>query len=387
MVPRRWPTLLTVTTRAAGAASSRSRISPVNANGPRWLMPSVCSNPSAVRPARGFTPPALLISRSRCGYSARSQAAAVRTESSAARSSSTVRSWAPGTASRIRPAAAAALTGLRQARTTAAPCRASSRAVWKPRPVLAPVTTAVRPRRSGRSASVHRWLMDALRKINGTLIPFNIRDGRPVCQAAVGGWQDEGMSEAETEPVTEPKQRSDARRNRARILAVAVQAFATEGLSVPVQEIARRAGVGTGTVSRHFPTKESLFEAILLSRARQLTEEATQLLEEADPGAAFFGFFTRLIAEGAANLGLAEALTGAGYDLDEAVGRDGVDPMRALARLLIRAQAAGAVRPDVDAADVKALIGGCLARAAGAPGPAALDRMVSIARQGLESRP
>jgi AcrR family transcriptional regulator len=195
------------------------------------------------------------------------------------------------------------------------------------------------------------------------------------------------MSDADTGPATEPKLRADARRNRARILAVAVQAFATEGLSVPVQEIARRAGVGTGTVSRHFPTKEALFEAILLSRAGQLTEEATRLLDAADPGAAFFGFFARLIAAGAANLGLAEALTGAGYDLDEATRRDGVDPMTALARLLARAQQAGAVRPDVDAADVKALIGGCLARAAAAPDQATLDRMVDIARQGLENRP
>src|SRR6201996_9865633 len=154
-----------------------------------------------------------------------------------------------------------------------------------------------------------------------------------------GGWQDEGMSEADTGPATEPKLRADARRNRARILAVAVQAFATEGLSVPVQEIARRAGVGTGTVSRHFPTKESLFEAILLSRARDLTEEATRLLDD-DPGTAFFGFFARLIEEGAANLGLAEALTGAGYDLDEATRRDGVDPMSPLAQLLARAQQA-----------------------------------------------
>jgi AcrR family transcriptional regulator len=218
-----------------------------------------------------------------------------------------------------------------------------------------------------------------------------VANGQPVGASSRGeansSWQDEGMSDTETGAATEPKLRADARRNRARILAVAGEAFGSEGLSVPVQEIARRAGVGTGTVSRHFPTKESLFEAILLSRARQLTAEATQLLEEVDPGAAFFGFFTRLIAEGAANLGLAEALTGAGYDLDEAVGRDGVDPMRALARLLTRAQAAGAIRPDVDAADVKALIGGCLARAAAAPDGAALDRMVSIARQGLENRP
>jgi AcrR family transcriptional regulator len=179
----------------------------------------------------------------------------------------------------------------------------------------------------------------------------------------------------------EPRQRADARRNRARILAVAVQAFAAEGLSVPVQEIARRAGVGTGTVSRHFPTKEALFEAILLSRAGQLTAEATALLEDAEPGAGFFRFFQKIIAEGAANLGLAEALTGAGYDLDAAARRDGVDPMAALAQLLDRAQRAGAVRRDVDVADVKALIGGCLARAGD---PAALERMVAVARQGLQ---
>jgi len=188
------------------------------------------------------------------------------------------------------------------------------------------------------------------------------------------------MSDAEA-PAGEPRLRADARRNRARILAVAVDAFATEGLSVPVQEIARRAGVGTGTVSRHFPTKEALFEAILLSRAGQLTAEAAALRAEAEPGAAFFSFFQKIIAEGAANLGLAEALTGAGYDLDAAARRDGVDPMTALAQLLDRAQRAGAVRPDVEVADVKALIGSCLARAGD---QAALDRMVAVARQGLQ---
>jgi AcrR family transcriptional regulator len=185
----------------------------------------------------------------------------------------------------------------------------------------------------------------------------------------------------------EPRLRADARRNRARILAVAMEAFATEGLSVPVQEIARRAGVGTGTVSRHFPTKEALFEAILLSRAGQLTQEASRLMDAADPGAAFFEFFALVIAEGAANLGLAEALTGANYDLDEAVRRDGVDPMTALGLLLARAQRAGAVRPDVETADVKALISGILARASGPADPAVLDRMVSIARRGLQTEP
>lgn len=177
--------------------------------------------------------------------------------------------------------------------------------------------------------------------------------------------------------------RADARRNRARILEVAFEAFAAKGLSVPVQEIARRAGVGTGTVSRHFPTKESLFEAILLSRAAGLADAAARLARSHDPGAAFFEFFSLVIAEGAANRGMAEALAGGGFDLDAAAGRGGLDVLGALGALLARAQRAGGVRDDIDAADVKALITGCLARVPTPADPAARDRMISIARRGL----
>lgn len=179
--------------------------------------------------------------------------------------------------------------------------------------------------------------------------------------------------------------RADARRNRARILEVAVEAFAADGLSVPVQEIARRAGVGTGTVSRHFPTKEALFEAILLGRAGQLVDEAARLARSDDPGAAFFEFFTLVIAEGTANLGMAEALAGA-VDLETSTKRGGSDVLGALNDLLVRAQQTGAVRADVDAMDVKALISGCLARAPRTTDSAARDRMISIARQGLRGR-
>src|SRR5690349_20170311 len=95
--------------------------------------------------------------------------------------------------------------------------------------------------------------------------------------------------------------RSDARRNRARVLEVAAEAFATEGLGVPVHEIARRAGVGTGTVSRHFPTKESLFVAILEQRMEQLTAEADLLLAEEPPESAFERYLHALLREAAAN--------------------------------------------------------------------------------------
>ena len=195
------------------------------------------------------------------------------------------------------------------------------------------------------------------------------------------------MSNLDEIAFTKPMQpqRADARRNRARILQVAFGAFATEGLSVPVAEIARRAGVGTGTVSRHFPTKQALFEAILLDRTEFLAGQAARLAAAADPGEAFFEFFALVIAEGAANLGMAQALAGAGFDLDATARRTGFDVLGALDELLARAQRAGAVRSDINTADVKALITGCLARTADTADPAARDRMISIARQGLQS--
>jgi AcrR family transcriptional regulator len=181
--------------------------------------------------------------------------------------------------------------------------------------------------------------------------------------------------------------RADARRNRARVLEVAAEVFATDGLSVPVHEIARRAGVGTGTVSRHFPTKQELFAAILLSRMEELTGQADALAEGEDPGTAFSTFFAILVHEGAANRGLAEALAGAGYDLEGAAARAGYDLPGRLRDLLARAQQAGAVRADLDYADVKALLEGCLARDRSNTDPAALDRIIAVVGEGLRTRP
>lgn len=155
--------------------------------------------------------------------------------------------------------------------------------------------------------------------------------------------------------------RADARRNRARVLDVAAEVFAREGLAVPVHEIARRAGVGTGTVSRHFPTKEDLFAAILVDRMAALAARA-DALADLDPGAAFLTFFATVVQEGAAHRGLAEALAGAGYDIEAAGQAAGHDVSGRLRDLLHEAQEAGTVRSDVDYADVKALLAGCMAR-------------------------
>ena len=105
--------------------------------------------------------------------------------------------------------------------------------------------------------------------------------------------------------------RADAARNRARVLEVAYETFAADGLSVPIDEIARRAGVGAGTVYRHFPTKEALFQAVIADRMRHLIDDGRALLESERPGQALFTFLRSMVLQwGAADRGLVEALAG-----------------------------------------------------------------------------
>lgn len=180
--------------------------------------------------------------------------------------------------------------------------------------------------------------------------------------------------------------RADARRNRARVLDVAFQAFAEDGLSVPVHEIARRAGVGTGTVSRHFPTKESLFEAIVHRRVERLLDRARALAATQAPDAAFFGFFAVLAAEAAADRGLGQALARAGFDIGAAAPGAMGEVGAALGGMLGRAQQAGAVRDDVDTADVKALLLGCVARELSPADSGARQRVIDVVCEGLRRR-
>lgn len=170
---------------------------------------------------------------------------------------------------------------------------------------------------------------------------------------------------------TERPLRADARRNRARVLEVAQQVFETEGLAVPVDEIAKRAGVGIGTVYRHFPTKETLLEAILINRVEGLVADAKALADAADPGEAFFGFFVRMIRKVVGNKALGEALASSGRDLMEIMGPASLELRAAQDHLLDRAQQAGAVRADVTGADLKAILVGVIAaerHAGGEPG-------------------
>jgi len=152
--------------------------------------------------------------------------------------------------------------------------------------------------------------------------------------------------------------RADAERNRQRVLEVAQAVFAAEGLAVPIDEIARRAGLCVGTLYRHFPTKEALFEAIVIGRMQALVDEARACLGAKEPGEAFFGLLGRMIQEGALKRDFIDALAGTGFDVARALGGIKKELHATLEQLLKRAQRAKAVRRDVDIRELMALVMG-----------------------------
>lgn len=154
--------------------------------------------------------------------------------------------------------------------------------------------------------------------------------------------------------------RADARRNRVLVLQAARSAFEEAGLAVPLGEIARRAGVGAGTVYRHFASKEALFRATVVDRVRLFTDSARELAEAEDPGAVFFRYLAAVVRLSVRNKGLCDALEASAEGRFEPSPGVEKDFREALAVLLARAQQAGAVRRDVTVEDVLGLLLGCL---------------------------
>jgi AcrR family transcriptional regulator len=178
--------------------------------------------------------------------------------------------------------------------------------------------------------------------------------------------------------------RADAVRNRARVLEVAYETFAAEGLSVPIDEIARRAGVGAGTVYRHFPTKEDLFRAVVEDRLRSIVEQARALLDTEDAGDALFTFLRSMVLQwGATDRGLAEALAGFEIDIKTALPDAEDEFLGVLGALLRAGQKAGTVRRDIDVRDVKVILVGC--QAMQAYRPEAAERLMEVVLDGLRA--
>jgi AcrR family transcriptional regulator len=178
--------------------------------------------------------------------------------------------------------------------------------------------------------------------------------------------------------------RADARRNRRRLLEAAEDVFTAEGASASTEEVARQAGVGIGTLFRHFPTKEALVQAVVAIRVGRLVEKAEALAAEGDPATAFFEFFGRLVEEAEAKKTYDEVLAGGFVDAGS-----GAPELRRRLRLgigdlLERAQEAGTVRDDVGVREVVALLVGAVRAAEHVGGDRELrNQTVAVILDGL----
>ena len=191
-------------------------------------------------------------------------------------------------------------------------------------------------------------------------------------------------TESSLQPLVARPKRADALRNYEKVLAAAREAFAEGGESTSLEEIARRAGVGIGTLYRHFPSRQALIEALYLEEVEEVCLTAAQL-DSADPWEALSLWFDRFIGYMATKQALA-------HELLDYLGPDAAlfqscraSLFAAGEPLLRRAQAAGVVRPDVDIAEVIQLVIAIAKAPASEPGQ--IEHLVRIALDGLRYRP
>ncbi|MEV4611471.1 helix-turn-helix domain-containing protein [Kitasatospora sp. NPDC049258] len=178
--------------------------------------------------------------------------------------------------------------------------------------------------------------------------------------------------------------RADAARNRARLLDVATEVFTTRGVGVPTEEIARAAGVGVGTLFRHFPTKEALLEAVMVRRLEAIAARTADLAAASEPAEAFFGCFRLVIEQSAGKNEFTQALAAAGVDAHAALQESSQAIRAQLADLLARAQQVGAVRAELGLPELVALLvgTGAMMELLGAD-PAARERIFEVVFDGL----
>jgi AcrR family transcriptional regulator len=190
-------------------------------------------------------------------------------------------------------------------------------------------------------------------------------------------------SEAPAEVFLARPKRADARRNYDTVLAAAREAFAEGGESTALEEIARRAGVGIGTLYRHFPSRQALLEALYVNEVEELANSATEL-EELDPWAALSAFFDRLQSYLWTKRALATELLNY-MDQNAPLFQTCRGSLFAAGEpLLKRAQDAGEVRRDIEFPEVLQMVMGITKIPAIEPEQA--ERLIGIALDGLRYR-
>jgi AcrR family transcriptional regulator len=195
------------------------------------------------------------------------------------------------------------------------------------------------------------------------------------------------MSTTESTPQTllERPKRADARRNYEKVLAAAREAFAEGGESTALEEIARRAGVGIGTLYRHFPNRQALVEALYVGEVEDVCRSAAELPTDGDPWEALNTWFERLVGYIATKQALHAELLNY-LDRDAPMFKSSRAAIWAAGEpLLTRAQEAGVVRPDADIGDVMQMVMG-IAKVPAAD-PRQTEHILRIALDGLRYRP
>jgi AcrR family transcriptional regulator len=183
------------------------------------------------------------------------------------------------------------------------------------------------------------------------------------------------------------RERSDVVRNRNDVLDAARVVFAEQGIAAPLDEVARRAGVGAGTVYRHFPSKEALFEAVVRERLEQLLLTARACAEEDVSGAALFRAVDALVDQASRTKDVIDALRCEELGMRPAVADVVAELRDALGGMLSRAQASDLARADIDAAELLCLLFGAIFSAQWPTGRGiAARRAASVLCDGLRQR-
>jgi AcrR family transcriptional regulator len=183
------------------------------------------------------------------------------------------------------------------------------------------------------------------------------------------------------------KPRADAERNRERLMAAAKAGFAEAGPEVSLEEIARRAGVGIGTLYRHFPTRDAIVSAVYRREVEQLADAATRLSNSHPPREALHEWMRLFVDYIATKKVIAAALASIVGGASELYALSGALIPDSMTRLVERAAAAGEIRADVDPQDLlRALIGFTYGASGPDWAPSAL-RLIDILMDGLVVRP
>ena len=185
------------------------------------------------------------------------------------------------------------------------------------------------------------------------------------------------------ETIPARKVRADAERNRARLLDVAKAAFADKGPGASLDEIARAAGVGIGTLYRHFPTRDDLIEAVYLNETQQLAEAASRLGVSRAPVEAlreWMGLFVDYIVNKRV---LAETLGSLSGGTAAVTAKSGELLTTALTQVVDRAVASGDIQMDIDPFDLLRALAGVANISAGPDAKQGAKRLIDVLIAGL----